>query len=367
VSSFHQFQTDRVNKVSEELLNLKSLYETRSGALSDHLARVESDYSSQFDILVGTIGKINSISRTPKNPFVNRNKKNKSVAKKLLSVVVTSYNYKHYIGATLMSLVNQSFKDFEIIVVDDGSTDGSVDFIKEFIVEYPDIKFYQHQDGINKGLPASTRLGIEKATGKYVAFCESDDYWEENHVEHIVKYIGLHPEAELLFNRINVVNKSSLKDTYESYVLETHDFLMRNNIKNIFLSLSRNYMPTLSAACIRRDLLLACDFNSYHPQYIDFWLWRQLCLMHSIHFVSDAVTYWRKHDESYDMKQNISDISDFLMANNQLLMQRISMPWYRRFEILKLYRLNKPNNEIIESEMKDIYKLVDLKRKLGVV
>lgn len=274
---------------------------------------------------------------------------------KLLSVVVTSYNYEKYIGKTLSSLVSQTISGLEIIVVDDGSKDGSVDLIRDYCEQYPNIHLHQHEGGINKGLPASTKLGIEKATGRYIAFCESDDFWDKHHAEGIFSFIQKNPSACLIFNRIELIDYSSDQKRYGEAVSYTNGFLTEHTGQNIFLSLAHNHMPTFSAACIRRELLLTCDFNAFHPQYIDFWLWRQLCLRHPVHYVEDAVTYWRKHDESYDFTDHIQDTTDFLFANNELLKKQVSFAFSDNLGIALFKLFHKSRWKIIQYEMERIY------------
>lgn len=101
----------------------------------------------------------------------------------LISVIVASYNYAKYIKETLDSLIRQTNKSFEVIVVDDGSRDQSLLIIEEYANRFKNIKLYTHPGNQNKGLAETVKLGIEKSNGEYIAFCESDDYWTNNHIE----------------------------------------------------------------------------------------------------------------------------------------------------------------------------------------
>ena len=101
----------------------------------------------------------------------------------LISVIVASYNYAKYIKETLDSLIRQTNKSFEVIVVDDGSKDQSLPIIEEYANRFKNIKLYTHPGNQNRGLAETVILGIEKSNGEYIAFCESDDYWTNNHVE----------------------------------------------------------------------------------------------------------------------------------------------------------------------------------------
>ena len=90
-----------------------------------------------------------------------------------LSVIVPVYNTEKYLRKTLDSLVNQTFKDLEIIIVNDGSTDGSKKIIDEYEKKYKNIKAYHLKNG---GVSIARNTGIKKASGKYITFLDSDDY-----------------------------------------------------------------------------------------------------------------------------------------------------------------------------------------------
>ena len=100
-----------------------------------------------------------------------------------ISVVVASFNYAGLIGGALDSLLSQTLPADEIIVVDDGSQDDSVAVVRGYAQKHPSVKLYQHEGGVNRGLPATLELGVAKATGDWVAFCESDDLWEPTCIE----------------------------------------------------------------------------------------------------------------------------------------------------------------------------------------
>lgn len=97
-----------------------------------------------------------------------------------ISVIVPVYNVEKYLEKCLDSLVNQTLKDIEIIVVNDGSPDNSQKIIDKYSKKYKNIKSYIKENG---GLSDARNFGIKKATGKYVAFVDSDDYVREDMYE----------------------------------------------------------------------------------------------------------------------------------------------------------------------------------------
>lgn len=104
-----------------------------------------------------------------------------------VSVIVPVYNTEKYIKKCLDSLVNQTMKNIEIIVVNDGSKDRSEEVIKQYVDKYPQmIKYYKKENG---GLSSARNYGVEKANGKYIAFVDSDDYIDKELFFYLEGYI----------------------------------------------------------------------------------------------------------------------------------------------------------------------------------
>lgn len=100
----------------------------------------------------------------------------------LVSVCITTYNRKKIFPLTLNSVINQTYKDIEIIVVDDCSNDGTQDLIENEILKIDHrIKYIRHNK--NKGLAAARNTAIFSANGKYFTFCDDDDLWEKNFIK----------------------------------------------------------------------------------------------------------------------------------------------------------------------------------------
>lgn len=96
-----------------------------------------------------------------------------------VSIVITCYNYAGYVGGALESVLNQSYQDFEIIIIDDGSTDGSGTIIKPFLSDCRLKYFYQK----NSGQAKAKNKGVKKSKGKLVAFLDADDLWQPDKLE----------------------------------------------------------------------------------------------------------------------------------------------------------------------------------------
>lgn len=105
----------------------------------------------------------------------------------MLSVIVPIYNTKEYLPECLDSILDQTYQDLEIILIDDGSTDGSEAICEEYALKSEKIRVH-HQK--NQGLVASRKRGVELATGEYVAFVDSDDWIDLDFYEKLVSNIG---------------------------------------------------------------------------------------------------------------------------------------------------------------------------------
>jgi glycosyltransferase involved in cell wall biosynthesis len=126
-----------------------------------------------------------------------------SIPQPLISVVVAFLNEEKFLKETVDSVLNQNYTKWELLLVDDGSTDKSTAFAKELANTNVKIKYCEHPNHINMGLSASRNLGIKSSNGNYVAFLDADDVWLPNKLTEQVaifeknKGIGMIAEASL--------------------------------------------------------------------------------------------------------------------------------------------------------------------------
>lgn len=113
------------------------------------------------------------------------------------SVVIPLYNKENFIAETLNSVLAQTFTDFEVIVVDDVSTDDSISVVEKIKDER--IRIIRHEK--NKGLSASRNTGIKNADSEMIAFLDADDLWKEEFLEKIFQLISLYPTAGIFASR----------------------------------------------------------------------------------------------------------------------------------------------------------------------
>ncbi|RDI58342.1 glycosyltransferase family 2 protein [Flavobacterium glaciei] len=118
-----------------------------------------------------------------------------------LSVIIPVYNCERFIEKAVMSVLQQP-EVTEIVVVDDGSSDGSLALLKHLQQEQPRMHLYQHPNNANKGRSASRNLGIQKATGDYIAFLDADDYFLPNRFVNDIKVFQENEKCDGIYSAV---------------------------------------------------------------------------------------------------------------------------------------------------------------------
>ena len=173
------------------------------------------------------------------------------MSKEKISIVIPCYNVEKYVEKCIKSIMNQTYSDLEVIVIDDKSTDGTYDVLLKLKKEYND-RFILLQNEKNSGLAYTRNFGVKKATGKYIGFIDSDDYVAPDYYEVLAEKI-LNDKSDLVVNDIQLVDESG------------------NNIGNVVKSCILDEVSKVSiidnglaaSACnklLRKDLLLKYPF-----------------------------------------------------------------------------------------------------------
>ena len=133
----------------------------------------------------------------------------------LVSVVCCVFNHEKFLREALDGFINQKTEfSFEIIVHDDASTDGSASIIREYEEKYPNLikAIYQNENQFSKGVEIYDEFIIPKVKGKYIATCEGDDFWIDDHkLEKQVLYMENHPDCSFCFTNAIMLNVQNSK------------------------------------------------------------------------------------------------------------------------------------------------------------
>lgn len=228
------------------------------------------------------------------------------------SVIVPVYNVYDYLPECLDSLLNQTFSDFEIIIVDDCSTDNSVALAKQYVQRYPDrILLIEHT--VNKGLGGARNSGIEAASGQYLEFMDSDDYLKSH-------------TLETLYNRICQTGADIVGFDF-SWVSENGSFLRyEQGFREEQTLLAQNFYPlcyTVSACnkVFRKTLFLENHIRFPEKRYYeDYWTTPKLLLMaKSAAYCNEAFYCYRQRGTSIMHDTNVSKAEDIMAGTDQLI------------------------------------------------
>ena len=116
------------------------------------------------------------------------------------TVILPTYNSSRYVVKAIESVLGQTLRDYEIIVVDDGSTDDTVEALRPYSRR---IRYFRKENG---GVSSARNFGIEKARGSYIAFLDADDRWTEDKLEEVKKAFRTHPAAGLVYSGAYLVD-----------------------------------------------------------------------------------------------------------------------------------------------------------------
>ena len=211
--------------------------------------------------------------------------------KPYFSVIIPLYNKEKYIEKNIKSVLNQLFNDFEIIIVDDGSTDNSVNIVSQF--NSPKIKIIKQS---NKGAGAARNLGINHAKADYIALLDADDCWHEVHLTELKKQIDLFPQVGLYCNNYEVLysktncKKARFNFTYEEECVIVKDYFKASIINSVAWTSSVGFAKT------KFDSLGGFNESLKTAQDLDLWI--RFALEHPVSFNPKITMTYKLYVES---------------------------------------------------------------------
>lgn len=208
------------------------------------------------------------------------------MARPLVSVIVPFYNAEGTICETVQSVLSQTFKDFELILIDDGSTDRSVELISR--IEDSRLRMV-HQP--NQERAVARNRGIQDAQGEWIAFLDADDLWLEQKLEKQLHWLEMSPEIGLVYSDLYYFDNLTGKDLW----LYSKKFqkLHRGNVLPNLLRVNFIQSPT---PLIRRTILDQSGwFDPKLPPIEDWDLWIRISSVTEIDYVPEPLARYRYH------------------------------------------------------------------------
>ena len=254
--------------------------------------------------------------------------------KPLISIIIPTYNHANYLGKALNSILDQSYNNWEVIVIDNHSTDKTVNVINRFNdkrIRYIKI----HNNGI---IAKSRNKGILLSKGEWIAFLDSDDWWSLNKLKICVEHIN--SDVDLIYHDLEIISNERLpfkRKTVRSRHLKKPvliDLLVGGNaISNSSVIVRKNILEKVGLINEKKELIAAEDYNT--------WL-KIAAVSDKFLYLSKRLGYYFVHDRSVSKKNMALSIqqatSEFLSILNDK--QKIKLESNTRYISGRFYYLN---------------------------
>ena len=277
----------------------------------------------------------------------------------LVSVNMPVYNGAKYIKQAIDSILNQTFSNFELIIVDDGSTDNSTKIIESYL----DFRIKLYSNEINRGLAYTRNKAIELSCGKYIAVLDCDDIAYPERLEKQVSFLEANPEYGLVGSWFDIVDKNSISNgdvvklTLASHLIKSQLFF-------------GNYFAQ-STIMMRKEIFYEFRYHSEFAPAEDYFLWSQIAFKYKVANLQESLVKYRSHDESISFRNidvqearvkkifafhlsqlSLSNFSEkqlelhYLLLRNKL--DHNAKCWHVHYEILAWIKLLKTQNNTLK-------------------
>lgn len=236
----------------------------------------------------------------------------------LISIIIPTYNHSKLLPRAIESVLKQKFKDWELIIVDDGSKDNT----KEIINKYKDIRIKYHYQK-NSGVASAMNTGFDMATGNFFAWLDADNYYDSNILSKIEEYTINNPQTDIFYGNVVVFNTNGPIKTFVPK--------KKINYREVLLHTSGS-VPVQPGVFFKRHLYKQSGgFNSKYriAGDIDFWV-KVLKLKPSCLYVNKVFGYYLQDDKGISqglkgISSGLKEMRDIFINHKQPLLGRFLM------------------------------------------
>jgi glycosyltransferase involved in cell wall biosynthesis len=210
-----------------------------------------------------------------------------SMSDPLVSIITPVYNGEQYLLETIESALAQTYKNFELLIVNDGSTDNSAAIIKPFLKDSRVIYIEQK----NAGVAAARNTAIKQARGKYIGFLDQDDLWLSNKLEVQIAVLEQDESIALVHSRQDFIDSQGNKIDYDwvtgvsGYCFE--DMFKKNRIAVLTVLIRKTIFDEIGL------------FNEKFSGADDYHMWLRVTIKHPISYIDQALAFYRFHDSNW--------------------------------------------------------------------
>ena len=250
----------------------------------------------------------------------------------LVSIILPAYNCEAYLQQTINSLLQQTYTNFELLIINDGSTDSTF----EIINSYTDSRIQLIQNDGNKGLIYSLNNGFELAKGKYIARIDADDICLPERIEKQVNWLEQNPSTAVVASTIQFINEKNVVTGFWDLDRKT---ITKEVIKKAMLWECCIAHPSVM---IRSSIIKNYKYNSYQKHIEDYDLWLQLLADNFvIEKINEPLLLYRVDQQSVtgSVHRNKNSFFSIATAKRKFLWHRIKKAKWSVFETKLLFTL----------------------------
>lgn len=211
----------------------------------------------------------------------------------LVSVLMPSYNHEKYIAQAIESVLNQTFGDLELLILDDASKDHTREIIESYRVRDKRVKPFYH--AVNKGIALTMNELLDKAQGEYVALFASDDLWFKDKVEKQLRILKDKPDCVVWTEGLIIDSEGNSTGTLFTQYYRVEG---RKRSGNIFLDLLKGNYICGQSVIAKTEYIKSNRFDERITYSNDYKLWVEIAKTHEFYFIAEPLTMYRLHGEN---------------------------------------------------------------------
>lgn len=215
-----------------------------------------------------------------------------------LSIIIPCYNYAHFLKASLDSILNQDYHSFEIILIDDGSTDATPQLGSEYAKRFPQVRFIRLEK--NVGIFEANRIGGKEAKGEFIHYFSSDDLYFPGFISKVLNFFRKHPNLNLICTDIAYFNDGSEKMEPQHLLKEGSAPAFFFNQELPKLCKERGFRVAGASSVLRRELF--ARYGALDPRLeniSDWFLFHRIALNEGVGYIPETLVAIRRHDNTY--------------------------------------------------------------------
>jgi glycosyltransferase involved in cell wall biosynthesis len=227
--------------------------------------------------------------------------------KPLVSIIVPFLNEERFIEQAIQSVFAQTYANWELLLVDDGSTDASTQIATRYAEQYPEkVRYLEHSGHQNRGISASHNLGISQAKGEYIAFLDADDVWLGHKLEQQVAILRAHPEAGMLYGNSQywyswTGNPEDVnRDFVPEFGVQTDTLYKPPALLSLLYPLGSCTSPCVNSLLLRREAVKRTGGfeESFRWGYTDQGFLVKVYLKEAVYVANECWDKYRRHPDS---------------------------------------------------------------------